>query len=77
MPEVAELYPGTIAGDFFTDPLPPADLYSVGGFFTIGRTKRFSRLLARIYAALPAGGGLLIAEKLLEPGLCLRRTCSR
>ena len=23
LPEVAKLYPGTIAGDFFTDPLPP------------------------------------------------------
>ena len=27
---MAELYPGTIAGDFFVDPLPPADLYSLG-----------------------------------------------
>jgi len=32
LPEVASLYPGTIAGDFFTDPLPEADLYSIGAF---------------------------------------------
>jgi acetylserotonin O-methyltransferase len=68
LPEVAELYPGTIAGDFFSDPLPPADLYSVGRILHDWSDEKTHRLLGRIYAALPAGGGLLIAEKLLEPG---------
>jgi acetylserotonin N-methyltransferase len=68
LPEVAELYPGTIAGDFFNDPPPPADLYSVGRILHDWSDEKIHRLLARIYAALPAGGGLLIAEKLLEPG---------
>lgn len=67
LPEVAELYPGTIAGDFFTDPLPHADLYSVGRILHDWSDEKIHRLLARIYAALPAGGGLLIAEKLLTP----------
>src|SRR5260221_606563 len=30
LPAVAKLYPGTMAGDFFTDLLPEADLYAVG-----------------------------------------------
>jgi acetylserotonin N-methyltransferase len=68
LPEVAELYPGTIPGDFFTDPLPPADLYSIGRILHDWSDEKIHRLLARIYAALPSGGGLLIAEKLLEPG---------
>ncbi len=68
LPEVAELYPGTIAGDFFTDPLPKADLYSVGRILHDWSDDKIYRLLARIYAVLPDGGGVLIAEKLLEPG---------
>ncbi len=40
LPEVAKLYPGTIAGDFFTDRLPEADLYSLGGYCTIGPMNR-------------------------------------
>jgi acetylserotonin N-methyltransferase len=68
LPEVAKLYPGTIAGDFFTDPLPQADLYSVGRILHDWSDEKIHRLLARILAALPDGGGLLIAEKLLEPG---------
>jgi acetylserotonin O-methyltransferase len=68
LPEVAKLYPGTLAGDFFTDPLPEADLYSVGRILHDWSDEKIHRLLARIYAALPVGGGLLIAEKLLEPG---------
>jgi acetylserotonin N-methyltransferase len=68
LPEVAALYPGALAGDFFTDPLPAADLYSVGRILHDWSDEKIHRLLARIYAALPEGGGLLIAEKLLEPG---------
>jgi acetylserotonin N-methyltransferase len=68
LPEVANLYPGTIAGDFFSDPLPQADLYSVGRILHDWSDEKIHRLLARILAALPDGGGLLIAEKLLETG---------
>jgi acetylserotonin N-methyltransferase len=67
LPEVAELYPGTMAGDFFTDPLPEADFYSLGRILHDWSDEKIQRLLARIYAALPEGGGLLIAEKLLTP----------
>jgi acetylserotonin N-methyltransferase len=68
LPEVAKLYPGAIAGDFFADPLPEADLYSVGRILHDWSDEQIRPLLARIYTALPEGGGLLIAEKLLEPG---------
>ena len=68
LPEVARLYPGTIAGDFFADPLPAADLYTLGRILHDWSDEKIARLLDKIYAALPAGGGLLIAEKLLAPG---------
>jgi len=67
LPEVAALYPGTIAGDFFADPLPEADLYAVARILHDWSDEKIRRLLAKIHAALPAGGGLLIAEKLLAP----------
>lgn len=58
-----------IAGDFFTDPLPPADLYTLGRILHDWSEEKIRRLLAKIYAALPAGGGLLIAEKLMNDDL--------
>jgi len=67
LPSVAKIFPGTIAGDFFTDPLPEADLYSLGRILHDWSEEKISRLLAKIHAALPEGGGLLIAEKLLQP----------
>jgi acetylserotonin N-methyltransferase len=53
-------------GDFFADPLPEADLYSLGRILHDWSQEKCVALLARIYAALPAGGALLIAEKLLQ-----------
>jgi acetylserotonin O-methyltransferase len=67
LPEVAELYPGTISGDFFTDSLPAADLYSLGRILHDWSDEQCLKLLTKIHAALPEGGGLLIAEKLLSP----------
>jgi acetylserotonin N-methyltransferase len=54
------------AGDFFSDPLPQADLYSLGRIVHDWSEEKALALLARIHAALPSGGGLLIAEKLLD-----------
>ncbi len=36
------------------------------GSYTIGAKEKVHRLLRRIYEALPTGGGLLIAEKILN-----------
>jgi acetylserotonin N-methyltransferase len=55
-----------VAGDFFADPLPPGDLYAVGRILHDWTEAKIVALLAKIHAALPAGGGLLIAEKLLK-----------
>jgi acetylserotonin N-methyltransferase len=67
LPRVAEMFPGTIAGDFFTDTLPDADLYSLGRILHDWSEEKIPKLLAKIHAALPPGGALLIAEKLLQP----------
>lgn len=66
LPAVARIFPMVTPGDFFTDPLPPADLYGLGRILHDWSEEKIHRLLARIYAALPVGGGLLVAEKLLE-----------
>ena len=54
------------AGDFFTDPLPPGDLYALGRIIHDWTPAKIQTLLRKIYEALPDGGGLLIAEKLIE-----------
>jgi acetylserotonin N-methyltransferase len=56
----------SIAGDFFRDDLPPADLYALGRILHDWPEDRIRLLLSKISEALPAGGALLIAEKLLD-----------
>ena len=56
----------TVAGDFFTDPLPPGDLYALGRILHDWTEEKILRLLRTIFAALPPGGSLLVAEKLLN-----------
>jgi acetylserotonin N-methyltransferase len=53
------------AGDFFEGGLPAADLYSLGRILHDWGEEKIHLLLRRIFEALPTGGGLLIAEKLL------------
>jgi acetylserotonin O-methyltransferase len=57
-----------IAGDFFTDPLPEADLFALGRILHDWTEEKILALLGRIHAALPAGGAILIVEKLLDEG---------
>jgi acetylserotonin N-methyltransferase len=54
------------AGDFFTDDLPPADLYTLGRILHDWTPVKIDLLVSKIYQALPEGGALLIAEKLLD-----------
>lgn len=56
----------THTGDFFTDPLPSGDLYSLGRILHDWGDEKVSRLLKRIHDALPPGGAVLIAEALLD-----------
>lgn len=54
------------AGDFFADELPAADLYYLGRILHDWGDDKVARLLRKIYDALPAGGAVLIGEKLLH-----------
>jgi acetylserotonin N-methyltransferase len=55
-----------VAGDFFQDALPEADLIAVGRILHDWSEDKIQRLLGVIYRSLPSGGGLLVAEKLLD-----------
>jgi acetylserotonin N-methyltransferase len=66
LPKVAALFPHVVPGDFFIDPLPAADLYAAGRILHDWSDEKCEVLLAKVYAALPDGGGLLVAEKLLS-----------
>jgi acetylserotonin N-methyltransferase len=55
-----------VAGDFFEDELPEADLFALGQVLHDWSEDKIARLLRRVHDRLPAGGGLLIAERLLK-----------
>ena len=55
-----------MAGDFFKDELPEADLFAVGRILHDWSEEKIRTLLEKVYARLPAGGALLIGEKLLN-----------
>src|SRR5207253_11219056 len=54
-----------LAGDFFQDPLPEADLYALGRIVHDWSEDKIAALLRKIHERLPPGGAVLIAEKLL------------
>lgn len=54
-----------VGGDFFVDELPPADLYSLGRIVHDWSEEKIGVLLKRIFDALPSGGGLVVAEKII------------
>jgi len=66
LPAVKKLYPDVVAGDFFNDPLPPSDLYALSRILHDWSDAKCLVLLRKIYEVLPSGGGLLVAEKLLD-----------
>ncbi len=55
-----------VTGDFFRDDLPEADLYALGRILHDWSEEKIELLLRKIVRRLPSGGGLLIAEKLLN-----------
>ncbi|HLI31056.1 MAG TPA: methyltransferase, partial [Terriglobia bacterium] len=55
-----------IAGDFFKDALPDADLFSLGRIAHDWSEEKIRKLLKKIYDRLPRSGALLIAERLLN-----------
>ena len=58
-----------VPGDFFRDPLPAADLYVMGRILHDWTEAKVKELVQKAYDALPSGGGLLLAEKLLDDDL--------
>lgn len=59
-----------IAGDFFQGPLPEADVYMLGRILHDWSEEKIRHLLRRIWERLPAGGALLVAERLLDEDKC-------
>jgi acetylserotonin N-methyltransferase len=55
-----------VSGDFFTEALPAGDLYALGRIVHDWGEEKITALLRKIYDALPAAGGVLIAEALLD-----------
>jgi len=55
-----------IAGDFFADPLPEADLFALGRIVHDWSVDKVRTLLRKIHDRLAPGGALLIAERLLN-----------
>jgi len=55
-----------IAGDFCADPLPPADLIALGRVLHHRSEQLIVELLSRVYERLPAGGGVLVIERIVD-----------
>ncbi len=57
---------GTAAGDFFRDPLPKADLITMGMILHDWNLEKKMHLIRAAYDALPAGGALVAIEALID-----------
>jgi hypothetical protein len=53
-------------GDFFTDPLPPADVIIMGHILHDWNLAQKRLLLQKAYDALPSGGALIVYETLID-----------
>ena len=78
LPEVAPIAAKTIAkagladrvttarGSFFTDPLPKADVITMGMILHDWNLEKKRHLIGAAYAALPKGGALIAVENLID-----------
>ncbi|HJT32211.1 MAG TPA: class I SAM-dependent methyltransferase [Pirellulales bacterium] len=55
-----------VAGDFFVDPLPEADIFALGRIVHDWSEKKIKKLLSKLHERLPPNGAVLLAEKLLD-----------
>ncbi len=53
-------------GDFFKDPLPPAEVYIMGHILHDWNLEEKRALIAKAHAALPPGGALIVYEALID-----------
>ena len=58
----------TAAGDFFHDPLPKADLITMGMILHDWNLEKKMHLIRAAYDALPTGGALVAIEALIDDG---------
>jgi len=56
----------TAAGDFFRDPLPKADIITMGMILHDWNLEKKMHLIRSAYAALPAGGAFVVIEALID-----------
>jgi hypothetical protein len=56
----------TATGDFFKDPLPKADVITMGMILHDWNLEKKKHLIRSAYAALPAGGALVAIEALID-----------
>lgn len=56
----------TIAGDFFADPLPPADVITMGMILHDWNLDKKMKLIRAAYDALPKGGAFVAIEALID-----------
>jgi len=57
---------GTASGDFFKDPLPKADMITMGMILHDWNLEKKLHLIRAAYDALPAGGALVAIEALID-----------
>jgi len=57
---------GTASGDFFKDPLPKADMVTMGMILHDWNLEKKMHLIRAAYDALPAGGALVAIEALID-----------
>jgi len=57
---------GTAAGDFFKDPLPKADIITMGMILHAWNLEKKMPLIRAAYEALPSGGALVAIEALID-----------
>src|SRR5439155_23175283 len=56
----------TASGDFFKDPLPKADMLTMGMILHDWKLEKKLHLIRAAYDALPAGGALVAIEALID-----------
>ena len=56
----------TACGDFFTDPLPKADVITMGMILHDWNLERKKQLIRAAYNALPSGGAFVVIEALID-----------
>jgi O-methyltransferase domain/Dimerisation domain len=57
---------GTVSGDFFKDPLPKADIITMGMILHDWNLEKKMHLIRAAYDALPPGGALVAIEALID-----------